>query len=103
MKSVEKKISTEYFFLKKTAVLAAATVFLALVGAVYFALSLFFGFASAPRYDSILAASLKMGLFSTGIFSVNLAISKWKHRWLFLIPILLQILNAFQALERLKR
>jgi len=80
----------------------ALTIALALLGSVYLIMSIFFGFASAKNYGSILSASMKMGSFSTLLFAVCLAISKWKYRLIFLIPILFQVLNAFQALERIK-
>jgi hypothetical protein len=80
-----------------------AMIVLTIVGLLYLAMSLIFGFAAAPHYEKILAASLKMGAFSTGIFAICLTISNWKHKWIFLVPIVFQIINALQAIGRLNK
>jgi len=79
-----------------------STIACAIVGAIYFMMSYLFGISSAKNYDSILFASLKMGCFSSVTFSICLALTKWKHRWVFLIPIVMLLFNAFQAIDRLK-
>jgi hypothetical protein len=64
-------------------------------------MSLILGFVSAVNYKPILSDSLKYGVESTGLFSVCLAISTWKYKWLFLIPIGIQIANHYQVVNRL--
>jgi hypothetical protein len=87
---------------KNEKTILAATIVFVLIGTLYFIVGYIFGIASAKNYELILAASLKMGAFSSACFSICLALSGWKHRWLFLAPIIFQVFNAYQAIDRLK-
>jgi hypothetical protein len=78
-----------------------STVALGILGSWFLFMSFFLGYASSAYYERILSASLKYGLGSSGVFSICLAISESKYRWLFLIPIAIQFENHFQAIDRL--